>query len=151
MIIIFLICLYSYNQGNKELSPEKCLKYPEKYDTCELICRNWKIVNLEKDGFEIKKGRQKIWIKIKNENIVKRFKKDEIVSIKGIFYKQGYIKLQKFHIHKNRKSKQIFSIFSVILVLFLFFSCYEFDFKKLIFKERKNAGFNHPFYKYFCN
>jgi len=59
------------------------------------------------------------------------------VSILGIFHRDGYIEAKKLHVHRKRKLKMAVSVITVLGLTVMFGLCYRFDFRKLVFEEKR--------------
>jgi len=138
-LIISLFCIHSHrNRPEIALTFRECLLSPEKYDNRELIVKNEaKTGEIFKDKFEILQGDDKITVVGPTEEL----KRNEFVTMRATFHKEGFLTVKEMHVHRFRRLKMVISILPVILVGWIFFRRYRFNLRKIMFTPHLSARY----------
>lgn len=65
--------------------------------------------------------------------------KNEYISIKARFYKEGYLKAINIHVAKNRRTKIVLSTIPIFFLVFIFFKNYRFNIKNFQIELKNHA------------
>lgn len=135
--LIFSLCIYSRMKEDSSLTFQQCLLNPNKYDKVRLNIghTDTKIGKVRKDGFELVESKDRISVMGNAKNL----KENEYIYLQAIFHKEGYLELERIRIRRFRRLKMAVSVLPVLLVTFLFFKRYRFNFKTLVFVEKQHA------------
>ncbi len=121
---------YLYNPVGK-LS--KCLADPERHDGRIIgVGTEAKVVELLPEGFVIQELGQRIAV----AGDLPKASPGDYIRIRAIFHKEGYLELDQLYVAKGRRAKIFVSIVPALLVIFLLFRTYRFDWRQLLFRER---------------
>jgi len=132
--VIILFCIHSHkNRPEMALKFSECLLNPKQYNGRELIIKNEaKTGEIFKDKFEILQGNDKIMV----IGAIESLKKNEYVTLRATFHKEGYLTVKDMHVHKYRRLKIAISMITIILVGWIFFRKYRFNLGQMVFIER---------------
>jgi len=132
--LIVMIGLIFYGKVfNPAITLEMCLNEPEKYDGKTISIGTEITINkILPDGFTIKQFGQIVKVKGKAENIVP----GDYITLIVIFHKDRWLELIDYHVAKKRRFKIFVSIFPALLIIYIFFKTFYFDFKRFEFVER---------------
>jgi len=125
ILIIVLLSLYSHvKRPESSLTFNECLQNPEKYDRHVIYIRNEaKIGKVFDNKFEIIQGENKFMAFGSSPDL----RENDYITAKATFFKKGYIKIEKSHVHKYRRIKIAISVIPVLLIIFLFLREYRFN------------------------
>ncbi len=131
---LLVLCLYSYKEGNRRnISLEKCLSDAATFDGKQIILEERvQVTNVLRDRFEISQDHHKIMVLGTAEGLAPY----DVISLRAIFHKQGYLTVQELHIKKLRRLKMIISLCAALCVIGLFIKRYQLSLKKFCFMER---------------
>ncbi len=126
----FTVYGYLYNPGGKL---GKCLANPERYDGRIIgVGTEARVVELLPEGFVI----QELGKKIRVIGDLPKASPGDYIRIRAVFHKEGYLELEQLYVAKGRQTKIFISIVPALLVIFLLFRTYRFDWRQLLFRER---------------
>ena len=133
-LILILAGLIHYGyRFNPEINLSKCLIDPARYDGREVAVRpEAKVIKRLPDGFVLQVMGHIIRVKGDPQNI----SQGDYVVMRAIFHKEGYLELKRIYVAKGRRLKILLSIVPAVLVLFLFFKIYRFNWRRMLFAER---------------
>jgi len=131
-LVLFCLVLYGY-RSKDPVDLRACLDDPLKYDGRIIgVGAEATMFKLLPDGFLIREmGRTFRVVGDPQDASVGDF-----VVMRAIFHKEGYLELVKLRVAKKRRLKILVSIPPALLVLFLLFWNYRFDWRRMLFKER---------------
>lgn len=134
LIMILCLCYYSYlNLKDSQMSLKDCIESPESCDKEEIVIVNkWSVRNISDKGFELSFGDRIFFVNDSFEGL----SEGDYISAKAVFHKEGYVEIESLHVHKLLAEKWIVSLLATILVAFIFFRNYRFDYKKFEFRRR---------------
>lgn len=113
------------------------VKDPEKYDLNVVKMYNDAVVvDAEENGFTINYYGLIMPVKYNGNPVIDKTMKNQRLSIRAIFHKEGYLEANKVHIHKYRYVKVYTSLFAVLMIFIVFISNYKFNVSKFTFEER---------------
>ncbi|MDI6902784.1 MAG: hypothetical protein QMC77_03525 [Methanocellales archaeon] len=135
--LILALCYYGYCKGPETEKPElrDYLNNAELFDGRELISPYSKVGNVTKDSFELiyDNGRSRIVVIGDADGL----ETGDIVSVKAIFRKDGFLELEELHVHKNLDIQWYVSLIPIPFVILFFFREFGFSRRKLEFKWRR--------------
>lgn len=140
-VILAALGLYNYIfTGIYSVNIVKCLRDPEKYDkTLVEVGQDARVLDTGEDGFIIRHMNTKIkafYPKTGSGMKAEKAARGSYVSVLAVFYKEGYLEIERFHIHKHRKYKIFISLAVAVAFTVFFFCFYRFDAAKCVFRER---------------
>jgi hypothetical protein len=94
-----------------------------------------RVVQILQDHFII----QQLGVKMRVKGDPLNASRGDFIRLKAVFHKENYLEVVRLYVDKGRRSKIIFSIFPALLVIFLFFKTYKFDWQTLVFYRRTHA------------
>jgi hypothetical protein len=110
-----------------------CLDDPLKYDETKIgVGTGAKVIELFPDGFKVKEVGRTILVKGNPEDA----SLGDFVRMRAVFHKEGYLELKRLQVAKGKYTKIVVSIAPALLVLFLLFRTYKFDWRRILFRER---------------
>ncbi|UCC40166.1 MAG: hypothetical protein JSV96_01540 [Candidatus Aminicenantes bacterium] len=132
LLSLVALVLYGYRY-NPRVRLQMCLDNPLKYDGTEIgVGAEAKVTRLLPDGFIVKELNRTILVKGNPQNA----SLGDFVRMRVIFHKEGYLELKRLQVAKRRYTKIVVSIAPALLVLFLLFRTYRFDWRLFLFKEK---------------
>ena len=133
LLLILAGLLYYGHQFNPEINLSMCLKDPTRYDGREIpVGTEAKVIKRLADGFILQEMGHTIRVKGDLQDIAP----GEYVRMRAIFHKEGYLELKRIYVAEGRRLKIFLSIVPAVLVLFLLFKIYRFDWRRMLFVER---------------
>lgn len=132
ILILGVLVWYGY-RFNPKVTLKMCLDDPIKYDGMEIgVDTEAKVTELLADGFIVKEVGHTIRVKGNPQNA----SSGNYVRMRAVFHKEGYLELKRLYVAKGRRTKIVVSIAPALLVLFLLFRTYLFDWRRIIFREK---------------
>lgn len=133
LVLLLIVLAYYGYRYNPRVNLSMCLNDPLKYDCHEIsIETEAKVFERLPDGFILQEMGHTIRVKGDPQNV----SPGDYVQLKAIFHKEGYLGLKHLYVAKGRRLKILVSIAPVVLVLFLLFRTYRFDWRQMLFRER---------------
>jgi hypothetical protein len=133
MLTVAFLCFYSYREESAEVTLGDCMADPGYFDKTLLdIGGGAKVGRVGKDGFELLKGENKIWVK----GVAEGLGVNEYINVKAVFHKEGYLHLGQAHVLKWRRLKIVLSVIPVLVIAGLFLRAYRVRLHWPIFVER---------------
>jgi hypothetical protein len=112
---------------------QMCLDDPLKYDGMEIgVGTEAKVIQLLPDGFIVREVGRTFRVKGNPQEA----SLGDFVRMRAVFHKEGYLELTRLQVAKGRYTKIVVSIAPALLVLFLLFRTYKFDWRRTLFKEK---------------
>ncbi|MGB2843053.1 MAG: hypothetical protein WBC40_11375 [Halobacteriota archaeon] len=143
MVLVFLLllflCHYGYHKGPETGGPElqDYLDNAELFDGAELVSLYSKVGEVNEGRFELiyRYGdeRRKIIVIGNAEGL----EEGDIVSVKSIFRKDGFLELEEIHIHKHLYLQWYASLLPIPFVILFFFKEFKFKLQRLEFERRR--------------
>ena len=110
-----------------------CLNDPLRYEGQEIgVGTEATVVEILPDGFLLREMGQTIRVEGDPQNA----SPGDLVRLRAVFHRQGYLELRHLYVAKGRRLKIALSIVPALLVLFLVLRAYRFDWKRMLFTER---------------
>lgn len=132
LIVLVGLVWYGY-EYNPTVSLQMCLNDPLLYDGREIDAgMETKVVEIIPDGFILQQGGRTIRVMGDRQNA----SPGDYVGLQAVFHKEGYLELKSLYVAKGRRLKIVLSALPVLLVLFLLFKNFRFDWRRLLFIER---------------
>ena len=132
-LVILFSGYYSYRYGQKHfISFKDCLEQSEAMDGRSFVLNYRKVLKVGPGYFEIKEG--DLTVEVRGD--IPGLKAGDIITVKGIFKKEGYLSLKSFYLSRYRNLKYIVSCLGVILPFVLFLINFRFDCRRLVWLER---------------
>lgn len=133
-LFLSLVALVWYGyRFNPRVTLQMCLDDPLKYDGMEIgVGTEAKVTQLLPDGFIAKEVGHTIRVKGNPQNA----SLGDFVRMRAVFHKEGYLELKRFQVAKGRYTKIVVSIAPALLVLFLLFRTFKFDWRRMLFREK---------------
>lgn len=134
MIIAGLYNDYIYKRDVIELSD--CMADPVKYDGEILeINLDAKIMDITEGSFTLN-YRGNIIPVLQSTSGPAEFSIGDYISILGVFHKEGYLEMKKYHIHRFRNLKIVSSLIMALFFPLIFIILFRFDFRKVYFEYK---------------
>ncbi len=145
-IIICIVILIIMGLYNEYLSKENIITLSECFNNP--VENHLKVIKIAQDAKVINVNESRIEVCYRGDNInvqYNKYKTDllnseiigEKISMKTIFHKEGYLELERFHVHKNRVWKVVLSLLTSIVFFILFIKKFKFNIKEFVFEDRK--------------
>ena len=133
-LLLSLIALVWYGyRFNPRVMLKMCLDDPIKYDGIGIeVGTEAKVTKLLPDGFIVKEAGRTIRVKGNPQNA----SMGDFVRMRAVFHKEGYLELKRLQVAKGKYIKIVVSIVPALLVLFLLFRTYKFDWHRILFREK---------------
>jgi hypothetical protein len=142
MVLVFALllffCYYGYHKGPEHQGPglQHHLDNAEFFDGTELVASYKPVGEVNETGFELiyKSGDEKRAIFVIGN--VEGLQEGEIVSVKSIFRKNGFLELREIHIHKYLYLQWYASLLPIPIVILFFFKEFTFTRQRLEFTRK---------------
>ena len=132
LLVLAILVWYGYHFRPK-MTLKMCLDDPLRYDGKEIgVWAESKVVELLPDGFLVKEMSYTIRVVGDPQNA----SPGDYVRMRAVFHKEGYLELKRLYVAKEKRLKIVVSIVPVLLVLFLLFKTYRFDWSRMFFREK---------------
>ncbi|MFC2061951.1 hypothetical protein ACFLUV_05510 [Elusimicrobiota bacterium] len=137
--ILLLIIMGLWNLNNSvEIKLSDCLADPAAYNLTELkIANDAVILNVKYNSFTILSRGNTIPVKITGNQRINESAVGRYISLAAVYHKEGYLEMKKYHVHYFRRIKMLVSVIIAAIISIIFLLNYRFDFKKLVFEEKK--------------
>lgn len=133
LLLVLVGLIYYGYRNNPAVTLQMCLNAPLRYDQKEIgVGTEAIVVEVLPDGFLLKEMDRTIRVKGNPQNV----DQGDFVRMQAIFHKEGYLELKRLHVVKGRRLRIFISILPALLVLFLLFKTYRFDWRQMLFTER---------------
>ena len=133
-LLFILICLIWFGfQNAPSITLQMCLDNPTYYDGYEIgVGNEATIAQLLPEGFLVRQMSNTIRVSGGPQNA----SVGDFVQLRAIFHKEGYLELVKMHVAKQRRAKIFISVVPTLLILFIFFRRFKFNWRQMFFHER---------------
>lgn len=133
-LLLSLIALVWYGyRFHPRVTLQMCLDDPLEYDGMEIgVGTEAKVTDLLPDGFIVKEVGSTFPVKGNPQDA----SLGDFVRMRAVFHKEGYLELKRLQVAKGRYTKIVVSVAPALLVLFLLFRTYKFDWRRILFKEK---------------
>lgn len=138
ILILLGLGLYNHRIKIRSIYLSKCVSDPKTYDNYTVIINpDAKIVKINENSFIINYRGITIPVLCKNNEIINNRFIGAYISLKTIFHKEGYLEAKKLRVHKYRRIKMLVSLIMAIIFLLILFRNFKFNFKRMVFEEKK--------------
>lgn len=133
-LLLSLVSLVWYGyRFHPRVTFQMCLDDPLRYDGMEIgVGTEAKVSQLLPDGFVVKEVGGTFRVKGNPQDA----SLGDFVRMRAVFHKEGYLELKRLQVAKGRYTKIVVSIAPALLVLFLLFRTYKFDWRRILFREK---------------
>ena len=124
---------YSYRYAQEHvISFKDCLKNPEVLDGKILVLNYRKVITVGPGYFKIREGETEV----KVEGDIPGIKEGDIITVRGIFNKKGYLNLTKYYFSPYRNVKYIVSCLGLVLPFVWLSFYFRFNLKDFTLVEK---------------
>jgi len=132
LLSLVVLIWYGY-RFNPRVTLQMCLEDPLRYDGMVIgVGAEAKVIQLLPDGFVVKEVGRTLRVKGNPQDA----SLGDFVRMRAVFHKEGYLELKRLQVAKGKYTKIVVSIAPALLVLFLLFRTYKFDWRWILFREK---------------